>query len=105
MTTHRASWRGIVLAESDDTVVVDGYRYFPRHSLRDEHFAPSEHHTVCGWKGQASYYDIVVDDARNPAAAWYYPTPKPEAAAVTDRVGFWKGIEVTTVDRVAGAAS
>ena len=90
----RALWNGAVLAESDDTVVVEGNHYFPAGSIRPEHFRPSDHHTVCGWKGTCSYYDVVVGDAVNANAAWYYPETKPEADNVRGRVAFWHGVEV-----------
>ena len=90
----RALWHGIVLAESDDTVVVEGNHYFPADSLTREYFSDSDTHTVCGWKGLASYYSVEVDGAKNADAAWYYPDPKPEAESVRDRVAFWKGVEV-----------
>ena len=90
----KATWKDAVLAESDDTVVVAGNHYFPRESIRPEHFRPSATHTTCHWKGQASYYDVVVGDALNKDAAWYYPNPKPEAASVKDRIAFWKGVRV-----------
>jgi len=92
----KAIWKDAVLAESDDTVVVEGNHYFPRESIRQEHFRPSATHTTCHWKGQASYYDVVVGDALNKDAAWYYPNPKPEAASVKDRIAFWKGVRVET---------
>lgn len=90
----RALWNGAVLAESDDTVVVEGNHYFPADSIRTEHFRPSDHHTVCGWKGTCSYYDVVVGDAVNANAAWYYPETKPEADNVRGRVAFWHGVQV-----------
>jgi len=90
----KATWKDAVLAESDDTVVVEGNHYFPRESIRQEHFRPSATHTTCHWKGQASYYDVVVGDALNKDAAWYYPNPKPEAASVKDRIAFWRGVRV-----------
>ncbi len=90
----KAIWRGAVLAHSDDTVVVEGNHYFPEAALVREHFRPTATHTVCGWKGQASYYDVVVGDAVNRDAAWYYPEPKEAARAVAGRVAFWKGVEV-----------
>ncbi len=90
----RALWNGAVLAESDDTVVVEGNHYFPADSIRPEHFRPSDHHTVCGWKGTCSYYDVVVGDAVNANAAWYYPETKPEADNVRGRVAFWHGVQV-----------
>ncbi|MCP2319874.1 MULTISPECIES: DUF427 domain-containing protein [Nocardia] len=92
--TVRAVWRETVLAESDDTVVVEGNHYFPADAVRREYFEPSEHHTICPWKGTASYYTVTVDGERNPDAAWYYPTPKPDAEMVRDRVAFWRGVDV-----------
>ena len=91
----KAVWNGAVLAESDNTRVVEGNQYFPPDSIKGEYFQPSETHTVCGWKGTASYYDVVVDGEINGDAAWYYPEPKPEAKEITDYVAFWKGVEVT----------
>ncbi len=90
----RAIWHDTVLAESDDTVLVEGNHYFPLASLHCEFFRDSEHHSTCAWKGIASYYDVVVGDAVNADAAWYYPQPKDAAAAVADRVAFWKGVSV-----------
>jgi uncharacterized protein (DUF427 family) len=90
----RAVWNGTIVAESPDTVVVEGNHYFPADSLKREHFRPSETHTVCGWKGTASYYSLEVKGQTNPDAAWYYPEPKPEAAQIKDRVAFWKGVKV-----------
>ena len=90
----RAIWRDAVLAESDDTVVVEGNHYFPEDSIRREHFRPSDTHTHCPWKGEASYYDIVVGDETNRDAAWYYPDPKDAAKEIKGRVAFWKGIKV-----------
>lgn len=90
----RAVWNGKVLAESEDTVVVEGNHYFPAESLNTEYFRDSDTHTVCGWKGLASYYTVEIEGAKNPDAAWYYPDPKPEAEQVRDRVAFWKGVDV-----------
>ena len=90
----KATWNGTVLADSDDTVVVEGDHYFPVAALRREHFRPSDTHTTCGWKGVASYYDVVVDGAVNKDAAWYYPDPKDAARQILDRVAFWKGVKV-----------
>ena len=90
----RATWNGTVIAESDDTVVVDGNHYFPPEALVREHFADSPATSVCGWKGTARYYDVVVDGDTNPGAAWYYPDPKPEASSIRGRVAFWKGVAV-----------
>jgi uncharacterized protein (DUF427 family) len=93
-TMARAIWNDTVLAESDDTVVVEGNHYFPMGSLDREKFRRSDHHSVCPWKGEASYFDVVVDGEVNPAAAWYYPTPKPAAAEIAGRVAFWRGVRV-----------
>ena len=91
----RATWNGATIAESDETVVVEGNHYFPADSLRREYVAPSDHHTTCPWKGEASYYDVVVDGDRNANAAWTYPAPKDAAAEIRDHVAFWKGVEVS----------
>lgn len=93
MTTAR--WQGTVIAESDDTTVVEGNHYFPADSVRTEFLLPSETTTVCGWKGTAEYYTLHVDGQTNPDAAWYYTDPKPEAAHVRGRVAFWRGVEIT----------
>ena len=90
----KAIWNDTELAESDDTIVVEGNHYFPAASLREEYFRESDHHSVCPWKGTASYYDVVVDDAVNAQAAWYYPRPKEAAAQIAGRVAFWKGVRV-----------
>jgi uncharacterized protein (DUF427 family) len=90
----RAIWNGHVLAESDDTVVVEGNHYFPADSINTEFFKPSEKHTVCSWKGTASYYTVVVEGKENGDAAWYYPEPKDAAKEITDRVAFWRGVTV-----------
>lgn len=90
----RAIWNGTVLAQSDDTIVVDGNHYFPPDALVREHLRDSDAHTTCGWKGVASYYDVVVGDQVNAGAAWYYPTPKAAAERIRDRVAFWKGVKV-----------
>lgn len=91
----KATWNGTTLAESDQTVVVEGNHYFPKDSIKTEHFQPSETHTVCGWKGTASYYDIVVNGETNGDAAWYYPEAKPDAKNIEGYVAFWKGVQVT----------
>ncbi|HTH38908.1 MAG TPA: DUF427 domain-containing protein [Pyrinomonadaceae bacterium] len=91
----KAIWKGTVLAESDDTVIVEGNHYFPSDSIKTEFLQPSETHTVCGWKGTASYYDIVVNGETNPDAAWYYPETKAEAKEIEGRIAFWKGVEVS----------
>jgi uncharacterized protein (DUF427 family) len=90
----QAIWNGAVIAESDDTVVVEGNHYFPRSSLKTEHFADSDKHTVCPWKGTASYLTVTVDGKSNSDAAWYYLDPKDAAAQIRDRVAFWKGVAV-----------
>jgi uncharacterized protein (DUF427 family) len=90
----RATWNGTVLAESDRYEVVEGNVYFPPQALRREHVRESATHTVCGWKGTASYFDVVVDGATNQDACWYYPDPKPAAANIKDHVAFWKGVTV-----------
>jgi uncharacterized protein (DUF427 family) len=94
----RAVWKGRVLAESDETVVVEGNHYFPPEAVRREFLAPSESHTTCHWKGLASYYTVTVDGATNHDAAWYYPDPKLEAAQIRDYVAFWHGVTVERVD-------
>ncbi len=90
----RALWRDAVLAESDDTVVVEGNHYFPPGSIRGEFFRPSDKHTTCPWKGEASYYDLVVGGEVNKDAAWYYPSPKDAAKQIVGHVAFWKGVKV-----------
>ena len=90
----RAVWNGEVLAESNDTVVVDNNHYFPPASLRRQFFKDSATTSVCPWKGTASYYDIDVNGKVNKDAAWLYPTPKSAAANIAEHVAFWKGVEV-----------
>ncbi|HTJ70368.1 MAG TPA: DUF427 domain-containing protein [Actinospica sp.] len=90
----QAVWNGKVLAESDRTVVVEGNHYFPPDAVNRELFEDSDTHTICPWKGTASYYTVAVDGASNADAAWYYPEPKPEAANIRDHVAFWHGVEV-----------
>lgn len=90
----RATWNGAVLAESADTVVVEGNHYFPAGALRSEYFSDSATTTVCPWKGTAHYYTVTVDAQVNPDAAWYYPDPKSAAGQIKDRVAFWKGVKV-----------
>jgi uncharacterized protein (DUF427 family) len=91
----KAIWNDTVLAESDNTKVVEGNHYFPADSIKSEYFTPSETHTVCGWKGTASYYDIVVNGEINGDAAWYYPEAKEEAKEIEGYVAFWKGVTVS----------
>ncbi len=90
----KAIWNDTVIAESNDTVVVEGNHYFPPDAVKKEHLAPSETHTTCGWKGVASYHDVVVGGQVNKDAAWFYPDAKPEAANVKGRIAFWKGVKV-----------
>jgi uncharacterized protein (DUF427 family) len=90
----KAIWNGATLAESDDTVVVEGNHYFPVTSIRCEYFHKSRTHTHCPWKGEASYYDIEIDGQVNKDAAWYYPDPSEAAKQIKDRVAFWKGVEI-----------
>ena len=90
----QATWNETLLAASDATVVVEGNHYFPPESIRREHFRESATHTVCPWKGLASYFDIVAGDSVNPDAAWYYPAPKDAAKQIAGYVAFWKGVQV-----------
>jgi uncharacterized protein (DUF427 family) len=90
----KATWKGAVLAESEDTVVVEGNHYFPEASLNREHFRESATHTFCPWKGEASYYDVVVGGETNRDAAWFYPEPKEAAEQIKGRVAFWRGVKV-----------
>ncbi|CAM3835137.1 DUF427 domain-containing protein [Nocardioides zeicaulis] len=91
----KATWNGVTVAESDDTVVVEGNHYFPAGSVREDVLRPSTTHSTCPWKGQASYYSLEVDGKVNPDAAWYYPDPKPAAAEISGRVAFWRGVDIT----------
>ncbi len=97
----QAIWKGTVLADSDDVVVVDGFTYFPRDSVDPAVLVESDHTSVCAWKGRASYYTVVVDGEQNRDAAWYYPKPSAAASKVADRVAFWRGVKVVQDD--AGA--
>ncbi len=90
----KATWNGAVLAESDDTVLVEGNHYFPHEAINREFFQPSQTHTVCPWKGTAHYYSLQVAGADNPDAAWYYPDPKAKAENIRGRIAFWKGVKV-----------
>ncbi|HEY0509756.1 MAG TPA: DUF427 domain-containing protein [Blastococcus sp.] len=93
MTT--ATWNGAVIAESDDIVTVEGNAYFPPEAVREGVLRPSATHSVCPWKGTASYYDVAVAGQVNRDAAFYYPTPKDAAAEITGRIAFWKGVQVS----------
>ena len=90
-----ARWKGHVLAESDTFEEVEGNVYFPPASLKKEFFESSDKKTFCGWKGEASYYTVVVDGERNEDAAWFYPEPKSAASNIKDHVAFWRGVEVS----------
>jgi uncharacterized protein (DUF427 family) len=90
----KATWNGAVLAESDRFEVVEGNVYFPPEALHRDLVRESSTHTVCGWKGTASYYDVVVDGQVNKDACWYYPDPKPAAANIKGHYAFWKGVKV-----------
>jgi uncharacterized protein (DUF427 family) len=90
----KATWKGAVIAQSDDLVVVEGNQYFPESSLNRDYVTFSNHKTSCPWKGQASYYSLIVDGELNPDAAWYYADPKPEAEEIKGRVAFWKGVKI-----------
>ena len=91
----KATWNGVVLAESDDTVVVEGNHYFPPEAVNRDFFVESATHTQCPWKGLASYYTIETEGQSNPDAAWYYPDPSAAARQIKDHVAFWKGVKVT----------
>ena len=91
----KATWNGKVIAESDDIVTVEGNAYFPSASLDPSVMRPSAHTSVCPWKGTAHYHSLEIDGKRNENAVWYYPEPKSAAAAITDRVAFWKGVQVS----------
>jgi len=90
----QAIWNGEILAESNETVVVEGNQYFPQSALNMQFFKPSATHTVCSWKGTASYYDILVNGKSNRDAAWFYPDPKSAASNISGYVAFWKGVEI-----------
>ena len=90
----KATWNGALIAQSDDTVLVEGNHYFPESSLDRRYVTFSNHRTTCAWKGQAQYYSLLVDGELNADAVWYYPEPKPEAEMVKGRVAFWKGVKV-----------
>jgi len=91
---YQARWNGAVIADSDETVVVEGNQYFPVESVVASSLQPSQTHTTCHWKGVASYYDVVVDGKVNSDAAWYYPEPSDAATNIKDKVAFWHGVKV-----------
>ena len=90
----KAIWKGVTLAESDDTIAVEGRDYFPPNSVQRQYLEESTTHTTCSWKGEASYYHVVVKGEKNRDAAWFYPSPKEEASIIKDYVAFWKGVEI-----------
>jgi uncharacterized protein (DUF427 family) len=90
----KAIWNGTVIAETDAFETVEGNVYFPPDSVKREFFQPSDTHTVCPWKGTASYYTVSVDGQENRDAAWFYPDPKPAAANIKDHIAFWRGVTV-----------
>lgn len=90
----KAIWNGTVIAESDETVMVEGNHYFPPESIKREYLRDSSEQTVCHWKGVASYYDIEVDGEVAPGAGWYYPDPSRKAMDIKDHVAFWRGVTV-----------
>jgi uncharacterized protein (DUF427 family) len=93
--TVRATWNGVLLAESDKTTILEGNQYFPASDVKSEWLEANSTHTHCPWKGDASYYDVVVAGGRNPGAAWFYPQPMAAAEAIRDYVAFWRGVEIT----------
>jgi uncharacterized protein (DUF427 family) len=94
-TVMKAVWNSATLAESEKTLVVENNHYFPPNSINKKYFRDSNTHTICPWKGEASYYHIVVDDQINTDAAWYYPTPKQEVAQIKNYIAFWHGVKIT----------
>ncbi len=91
----KAVWKDVVLAESDQTIVVEGNHYFPPDSVHMQYFTDSSTHTTCPWKGMASYYSLAVNGEINKDAAWFYPTPKDAAKQISGYIAFWKGVNVT----------
>lgn len=91
----KAIWNNQIIAESNDTIIVENNYYFPKESVKREYFKPSSTHTTCPWKGLASYYTLEVDNQQNRDAAWYYPEPKDAARNIKDYIAFWKGVKVT----------
>jgi uncharacterized protein (DUF427 family) len=90
----KAIWNGAVVAESDNCEIVEGNYYFPPDTIKAEYFQPSNTHTICSWKGEASYYTLRVDGQENKDAAWYYPDPKPKAQNIKGYIAFWRGVKV-----------
>ncbi len=94
---YRATWNGAVIADSADTLGVEGNQYFPLEEVSRDHLRRSDTHTTCHWKGIASYYDVLVGDSVNKDAAWYYPDPSDAAAGIRGRVAFWRGVKVEAI--------
>ena len=90
----KAIWNGETIAESEETIIIEGNHYFPKSDINDKFFQPSANHTFCPWKGEASYYTLFVNGEENADAAWFYPSPKEAAIKIKDYVAFWKGVEV-----------
>ena len=90
----KAIWNGKVIAESNDTVVVEGNHYFPADSIHKDYFLPSDTTSVCPWKGTANYYSLQIEGQTNQDAAWYYAEPKAEAENIKGRIAFWKGVDI-----------
>jgi len=90
----KATWNGAVLAESNQTVVVEGNHYFPADTIDQQYFKPSDTHSICPWKGEASYYNVVVNGETNKDSAWFYPETKPDADNIKGYVAFWRGVKV-----------
>jgi uncharacterized protein (DUF427 family) len=90
-----ATWKGVLIAQSDETIIVEGNYYFPPDAVKREYLRESNTHTICSWKGQASYFDIEVNGERNPDAAWYYPETKERAADIKNYIAFWRGVEIS----------
>lgn len=91
----KAVWKSTVIADSDDTILLEGNHYFPPSSIEEKWLRKSNTHTVCSWKGKAHYYDVVVGNEVNHDAAWYYPHPTRAAAKIKNHIAFWHGIEVS----------
>ncbi len=91
----KAVWNNQVIAESNNTIVVENNHYFPKNSVKAEFLKPSATHSTCPWKGLASYYTLDAGGRQNPDAAWYYPQPKEAASQIKDYIAFWKGVQIT----------
>lgn len=91
----KAIWNDKIIAESDETIIIEGNHYFPRDSVKTQYLEKSPTTTVCPWKGTASYFSLNVDGKSNPDAAWYYPSPSEKAKEIKDYIAFWKGVEIS----------